>query len=242
MKKFITIICILALIISSSAQAGWLDTWYDQAVSTAPNYFEGQKRGYFTAGSFSARIPTSTDYLISIEKPRFSAGCGGIDAFLGGFSFVNFDYLVQKLQRLIQAAPAIAFKIALNTLSSMLGAELNDIEKIIDMLNSIQLNECAAMKPLMSIDLTKTDQISGQLEQAAKSFIRTGETDLWSSVQKLFSSSSDSSAVKKPSGGDLSKDETIKGCPQNVKAFLRSASLLEYLKTKYLSLQIMFLM
>lgn len=170
-RLFIGLFILLSF--TSTAVAGWLDQWFDQYTSTAPNYFEGQKRGYFTAGSFSARIPSSTDFLISIEKPRVQAGCGGIDMFLGGFGFTNFDYLVQKFQRLIQAAPVIAFQIALNTLSAQLSEEMKDAEKIIDLLNSIQINECAIMKPFTTIKYDPKTGFGDQFERAARAAIKS---------------------------------------------------------------------
>ena len=99
-------------------RAGWVDDWLQQKTETSPGYFEGQKRGYFTGGSFSARWQQSNDYLFTAMPPKIKAGCGGIDVFLGGFSYLNFEYLVTKLQRIMQAAPAAAFDIALNVLWS----------------------------------------------------------------------------------------------------------------------------
>lgn len=230
MKKFvaITILLIFTLTISS-ARAGWLDDWFDQQVSTSPNYFEGQKRGYFTAGSFSARIPTSTDYLISIEKPRLKAGCGGIDIFMGGFSFVNFDYLVQKLQRLIQAAPMVAFQIALNTLSSTLGVEIKDAEKIIDALNNLQLNECAILKPFTTIDLTK-DDAGAQFEQAGEAALKsTGLTDLWHSIKNLGTKAQTQSQPQVPGTA------VVEGCHAELRnLFLNSQNgVLNYFGSQY---------
>lgn len=92
--------------------AGWVDDWVDQKVETSPGYFEGQKRGYYTGGGFSARWNLQNDYIWSVTPPRLKTGCGGIDAFMGGFSFMDPDYLVQKLQRIMSAAPAAAFDVA----------------------------------------------------------------------------------------------------------------------------------
>jgi len=90
----------------NNVNANWLDDWYNNVMtsSSGVNYFEGQKRGYATFGSFSLRLPTRTDYLFSIEKPYLRIGCGGIDLFMGSFSFLNVDYLVQKIQRMMQVA------------------------------------------------------------------------------------------------------------------------------------------
>ncbi|MGB9811443.1 MAG: conjugal transfer protein TraH [Dictyoglomus turgidum] len=226
-KYLVVIGLCLSLLIPYYAFGGWLDKWFDQAVGTAPGYFEGQKRGYFTAGSFSARVPSSTDYLISIDKPRLKAGCGGIDIFMGGFSFTNFDYLVKKFQRLIQAAPAVAFQIALNTLSSSLSSIIGKVEDIIDALNKLQFNECQILKPFTTIDLTKND-VEYQFEQAAKAAIEsTGITDLFTDNKPK------GGKVETKSGSTVKLDDVIKGCPSELQNLVDYKSFLGYVSATH---------
>lgn len=228
-KKFTALLTVLVFILITAWQstAGWLDDWYDQQTSSAPGYFEGQKRGYFTAGSFSARVPSTTDYLVSINKPRIKGGCGGIDAFLGGFGFTNFDYLVDKFQRLIQAAPIVAFQIALNTLSSALNTNLNQVEKIINDLNNIQLNECSLLKPFTTIDLSK-NQAGAAFEQAATSALKsTGLTTLYHDLEKFSNSDRKVSSAS----SDVNKEDTVKGCPSEIQNLLKQNSFLDYVST-----------
>lgn len=217
MKRVIAA-AVLLLFTASSSIAGWLDSWFDQHISSAPNYFEGQKRGYFTAGSFSARIPSSTDYLLSMEPPRLKAGCGGIDVFMGGFGFTNFDYLVQKFQRLIQAAPIVAFQIALNTLSSTLSTEISKVEEILNTLNSLQLNECGLMKPFTTINLSNND-VEKQFTDAAEAAIKTtGLTDLFNAIF------AEGSAVKTKSGSTPPASEQYAGCGTELQALINGAN------------------
>lgn len=226
-KKIISI-CLIFIFTFSTASAGWLDDWFDQQVSSGPNYFEGQKRGYFTAGSFSARIPSSTDYLFSIEAPRIKAGCGGIDVFLGGFGFTNFEYLVQKFQRLIQAAPVVAFQIALNTLSSQLGVEMKDAEKIINALNSLQLNECAMMKPFTTIDLSKGNAEKQFIDAAQAAIETTGLTSLYKNLTKKKDS------VENTSGQKIPPSAQYEGCSAELRQLVTSGknSLIGYLASQ----------
>ena len=116
MLKFFSILLIAALVIPGTARAGWVDDWLAQNTSNPPDYFAGQKRGYYSGGSFSARWPNNATYPVTVEPPRIRSGCGGIDIFLGGFSFLNFEYLVQKLQRILMSGGAVAFDLALKTL------------------------------------------------------------------------------------------------------------------------------
>ena len=94
----------------------WAAHWFDNVTYTSPGSFEDQARGYVTAGGFSGRVDVHNDYLMSVTLPKVRAGCGGIDMFLGGMSFLDPEYLVQKLESILQAAPAVAFQYLLETL------------------------------------------------------------------------------------------------------------------------------
>ena len=78
----------------ASAQS-WAESWFDNVTYTSPGSFEDQTRGYLTAGGMSGRVDVHNDYLMSLSLPKVKAGCGGIDMFLGGMSFLDPDYLVQ---------------------------------------------------------------------------------------------------------------------------------------------------
>ena len=93
-----------------AAAQSWAEHWFDNVTYTSPGSFEDQARGYVTAGGFSGRVDVHNDYLMSITLPKVRAGCGGIDMFLGGMSFLDPEYLVQKLESILQAAPAVAFQ------------------------------------------------------------------------------------------------------------------------------------
>ncbi|MDD5233828.1 MAG: conjugal transfer protein TraH [Syntrophales bacterium] len=130
----------------AESPSGWIDDWFDQKTGTSAGYYEGQKRGYYSAGGFSGRVKLSVDPAFTAMPPQIKAGCGGIDAFWGGFGFLNFDYLVQKVQRILQSAPAAAFDIALNTLCTPCAQTIKSLEAISNQLNSIQLDDCKASR------------------------------------------------------------------------------------------------
>ncbi len=149
--KFFSIFLTAALLTPAPARAGWVDDWLTQKTSNPPDYFAGQKRGYYSGGGFSARWPNNASYPITIEPPRIKSGCGGIDIFLGGFSFLNFEYLVQKLQRILMSGGAVAFDLALKTLCEPCATSIKSFEAIADKLNSLQLDECTAAKDIRAV-------------------------------------------------------------------------------------------
>ena len=153
-SKILILLCgmLLSVLASTSWAAGdWVQDWFDQSTTTSPGSLKTQQRGYYTGGSFQARWRMSNEYPVSVSPPRFSAGCGGIDMFGGGFSFMDPEYLVEKLERSIQAAPAIAFQMAMSEYCKECTNAMNTMEQITDYLNSIQMNDCRLAKGIAAI-------------------------------------------------------------------------------------------
>ena len=69
--------------------------WDGAAVNTTgPTAFEGQASGHWTLGNLYLRAPVQSERIGTVSLPSFRAGCGGIDAFAGAFSFIDSDQLV----------------------------------------------------------------------------------------------------------------------------------------------------
>ena len=62
--------------------------------------YNGQKAGYMTGGGFVTRNRVVNTQVASVNLPRFDAGCGGIDIFAGGFSFINHEQLIQTMKNI----------------------------------------------------------------------------------------------------------------------------------------------
>lgn len=200
--------------IGKEARANWLDNWYQNVMTSGsgPNYFETQQRGYMTFGSFGLRLPTRSDYLFSIEKPHLRVGCGGIDLFLGGFSFMNPEYLVQKAQAMIQAAPFIAFDIALSTLFPEGSAIIKKVMSIIDALNQIQISECGITIPKTVVDLVKNPSgfFDLQGEKHARDQQQKGLSDIWHRFWNKYVRVTDSgSSINRAGSGTYGLSPTV---------------------------------
>jgi conjugative transfer pilus assembly protein TraH len=203
-------VLLLGLLIGTVARAGFVDDWITQKAETSPGYFEGQKRGYFTGGSFSARWPQTRDYLMSFEPPRLKFGCGGIDAFMGGFSFMNFEYLVQKLQRILQAAPAAAFDLALKNLCEPCSNVIKSMEAISDSLNSLQLDDCKASTVLAAKLMDPfTDNSKIHAEARKEYALGKGIQDLPQKLTDIWKSNDNKD--------DQPASELTSECPQPIK-------------------------
>jgi conjugative transfer pilus assembly protein TraH len=227
MKKITMAIGVALALSSSTAVASkWVDDWFDNAVYDSPDSFSSQKRGYYTAGGFSARVKSTTEYPVTISMPKLSAGCGGIDAFLGGFSFLDADYIVEKLQGMIQAAPYVAFQMALKTMSKELASTIEVAESIIDWLNGIQLNECAMAKPVVTAAL---DQDPSALKGLWTEI--TGDKSLKETTSRLWTEN-----VEKIKSNDNKPTEdlktTLSGCPAEVKDLFKHGSVIDNITDK----------
>ncbi|EBY3981275.1 conjugal transfer protein TraH [Salmonella enterica] len=205
----------------SFAAGNWADKWFDNAVYDSPSSFDSQKRGYYTMGGFTARTTTSTDYPITISPPRLSVGCGGIDGFLGGFSFLDPDFLVEKAQRAMQAAPYVAFDMALKTMCKECADTLGKIEQITNFLNGIQLNECAMAKPIATAMVERDPSaLSGLWTEI------TGTKNLEEATDRMWSDTT--SKIKAADDKPIADLKSmISGCPADFRDLMQHGSIVE---------------
>lgn len=184
--RLLTVAIIVVLNVNAVQAGGWVDDWVSSSTVASPGYFAGSQRGYYNAGSFQARWPgNGTVYPVTVQPPHIKSGCGGIDIFMGGFSFMNAQYLVQKLQAILANAPALAFNLALHTLCTPCENIMAKMEQLSDALNHLQLDACKMSK--MAVAQVYTGLGGQDAEQkglADKSFAtETGLTDLFHTVQ-----------------------------------------------------------
>ena len=145
----IAILCMQSL----PVRAGGLDdalSWMYMSTTTEPRAYESQRRMGFVGGSVMARTPISSVNIISFARPRLDAGCGGIDLFMGSFSFINMDQFVQLLRAIAANAVGLAFKAALHAISPSLEAILSKLETLVHNLNRTFRNSCSVAKSIMA--------------------------------------------------------------------------------------------
>jgi len=215
--------------IPAGIDAGWVDDWIDQKSVSSPDYQAGKDRGYISMGGFSARWRTSNDYLVTVQKPRLKGGCGGIDMFLGGLSFLNFDYLVKKLQRILQTAPAVAFDLALKALCPECSETMKAANSWVDMLNSLQIDDCKAAQALVyasASPFAESAAFSADAKRATDNFMTSsGFSEFWNKADELIKS-------KKGDQDDAEIEEAaspakqMEGCPEDIKNLFKDGSVL----------------
>ena len=194
------------------AEAGFADDWLANSTTSSPSYFEGQKRGYLSAGGFSARWKTSNDYLVSVTPPRVKAGCGGIDAFWGGMTFMKPQYLVQKLENIVQNSPAVAVDLALNVLCEPCKNAMETMERASNALNSIQLDDCKATQALVAKGAEELGSQNGELNNIVTNFeVSTNVAQGYKDVQDSLAANGN-----KPDPNDVKN--SVADCSDELKA------------------------
>ena len=103
--------------------------WRGAAVNTTgPTAFQGQASGHWTLGNLYLRAPVRSEQIATVNLPSFRAGCGGIDAFAGAFSFINSDQLIAFGRAVAQNAAGFAFELALETISPVIAETMAKLQ------------------------------------------------------------------------------------------------------------------
>lgn len=219
MKQVLRLVAFLAALCAFPTvhAQSWTDDWLSSATSTAPGSYNTQTRGYYHGGNYSMRWPQTEDHLMSVSPPRLKFGCGGIDAFGGSLSYLDADYLVQKLQRIIQAAPTFAFQLALDEFCKQCVAAMMTAEEIADQINGIMVNDCQAAKTLVYSAKNWSDVSSQENAEASSSW----------NVRQSYNRNYQEVKERTESGGGRPRDDmrgTVSECPNDFRTIFLGGS------------------
>ncbi|WP_210437742.1 conjugal transfer protein TraH [Vibrio crassostreae] len=119
------------------------DSGYNANVSN-PTAYQGQSANYYTGGSLFVRNQIVEAQLVSVTVPSISAGCSGIDMFMGGFSHISSDQLVKLGKAVIHNAPPFIVNLALQTWAPQLKQNLDNLQARLDKYLNQSVNSCEA--------------------------------------------------------------------------------------------------
>jgi conjugative transfer pilus assembly protein TraH len=95
-EKFSVFLWVLGILFSFPLHARGMQQNLEKAFGvlgmanvTPGGAFQDQSGGFYTGGSVFARSKANTAEIFSLQMPHYRAGCGGIDLFMGGISFIN---------------------------------------------------------------------------------------------------------------------------------------------------------
>ena len=116
----------------------------------APGAFKGQTFGTYAGGNFFMRSPNKVYQLAAIQFPSAKAGCGGIDVFGGSFSHISAQEFKNMLRNITAALPGIAFQLALESVSPLLGGLTKWAKGLETWINNARINSCETAKAIVS--------------------------------------------------------------------------------------------
>ncbi|WP_334472494.1 conjugal transfer protein TraH [Arsenophonus sp. PmNCSU2021_1] len=111
--------------------------------------WQGQVAGYLTGGSLFLRNPVRQIQLVSVSLPEVKSGCGGIDAYLGSFSFINSDQIKVMAKQILSNAAGYAFDLALEAALPQVKAVKDYLQKLATDINNTNISTCQAAQGII---------------------------------------------------------------------------------------------
>lgn len=166
------LLMIFILLISASATASInqdLQNFFDglgySSNVTSAEAYQGQSAGYYTGGSLYARHSVRNFQIASLTLPSVRAGCGGIDLFTGGFSFINSQQLQEMMKNIMNNAGSYAFMLALKSMSPEISTVTEYAESLANDINRMNINSCEVAAGLVGSVWPKTQVAQQQVCQ-----------------------------------------------------------------------------
>lgn len=117
--------------------------------NTSGGAHHDQAGGYYTGGGFSVRNKTKNAQLGTFQLPNVRSGCGGIDIFTGGFSFISSGELVQALKNIGSNAVSYGFMLAMKTFAPSVQSVISELQDMASKINQTNINSCETASNLM---------------------------------------------------------------------------------------------
>jgi conjugative transfer pilus assembly protein TraH len=155
---------------------------------TAPGAFKGQTFNTYAGGNLYLRSPNKTYQLAAIQFPSAKGGCGGIDLFGGSFSHISAAEFKNMLKNITAALPGIAFQLALESVSPLLGGLTKWAKGLETWINNSRINSCETATALVASAAEATGYDSQRA--CAKLAVTMGmESDIDSAMRRCASDS-----------------------------------------------------
>jgi Conjugative relaxosome accessory transposon protein len=147
--------------------------------TNAPGRYTSGARNVFVGGGAELRFPSSKATLFSIAPPSFSAGCQGISAHFGGFSFISGDQIEQLVKNIAQGAPGLIINMVIKALCPMCEAVLQNMQKLAQFAAKTNMDSCRIATNLVALagDALDMNSYSGKDSVAAACGVRSSSVN-----------------------------------------------------------------
>lgn len=145
-KKLVLSILILPLLAQADI-ADKMDSFFDNttvANFTSPVAVHSQEANYLSGGNANIKTNVSNMQLARVQLPSINAGCGGINLYAGGFSFINSDQLIAFGKNILSSAIPVAVDLALQTWAPSIAAIKNKFQSYAEAINNFNMSSCQA--------------------------------------------------------------------------------------------------
>lgn len=152
---------------------------------SSPAVVQGQTMNLYTGGSMFMRMPKRTYNIASFTPPSWSAGCGGIDLFAGGFSYINKEQFVAMLRNIGSNSLGYGFKLAIQNLCPTCDNVMQALQATSQAINRQNIDSCEAAKGIVNAAIP--DTWTRDKQNTAKNFgvdknLFSDITDAWAGV------------------------------------------------------------
>lgn len=168
--------------------------------ATTPGAYKDQTAGYYTGGSLVVRNGVKNAQPATVQMPGFRAGCGGIDLWMGGFSHISAEQMVEMMRNIGSSAASYAFMLAVQTVSPQIYNIMNELNALATQINQTNINSCEAAATALGGIWPKTDQSSKHLCQAMGTNL--GAFSDWSAARQGCGAKGDRERVFRERGAD----------------------------------------
>jgi conjugative transfer pilus assembly protein TraH len=158
-----------------------MNTSFDQMMSSTPaGSYNSQTRGVITGGSLYQRSKiTSYGPLVNFQPPSFKSGCGGTDAFLGSFGFVNHIDFEGILKGIAMNARGYAFQLAMDIACPTCAANMKILQDKMQSMQAKMSNSCELAKAGIN-KFTRLEDMADLMKSDARTkATKTGKFDSW---------------------------------------------------------------
>ena len=128
--------------------------------STGSSAHHDQAAGYYNGGGLTIKNKVRNAQLATLQLPNFKAGCGGIDIFSGGFSFIDSKRLVDTLKSIGSSAASYGFMLAMKTFAPAVQSVMAELQDMASKINQANINSCETASTLLGGMWPKLDQTS----------------------------------------------------------------------------------
>lgn len=132
---------------------------------TNPSVYQGQQAGFYTGGSLFLRNQVKNVQAASLTLPGARAGCSGIDAWTGGFSFIKGAQVEKVLKNVSSSAASYAFMLGVQSMLPQEANIMKYLETLQNKINQTNINTCSTAAGLVGGLWPKTQAAEKQVCQ-----------------------------------------------------------------------------